>query len=58
MKYLDAKRLHSHDSVLSKKDNQLLTVLSIEINTEYKTVKINCIDANNYLVTLYHIEIK
>ena len=52
MKYLNAKKLHNGDEIISKKTGVSLYVINIEIDEERKNVFICCDDGNIY----HHIE--
>jgi hypothetical protein len=57
MRYRDAKLLDAGDQVILKKDNTILIVNSIEIYGQFKTVKINVLDINGSLISLFNDQI-
>lgn len=58
MRYRDARLLHEGDEVIRKSNNGVYTIKSLEIYGQNKVVRLNCVDLNNALVTLYHDEVK
>jgi len=54
MKYVNAKRLHNEDEVISKETGDSLYVVSTEVDEEHKKVIILCDDGNYY----HHRDIK
>lgn len=54
MTYIQAKKLHNEDEVISKKTGKSLYVLCVEVYEETKNVFVYCDDGHSY----HHTEIK
>jgi hypothetical protein len=58
MKYRDARLLHEGDQVTRKTDDQVLTILSLEIYGSVKVVRFNVVNEHNVSTFVYNDEVK